>query len=102
MSSDERDQREERALDSTVLGCPMTYVCSKRWADMTPTSNPRVRFCAACSKPVTLCVDRGSLAQVASRGGCVALLEGTDPTPRRTLGLPASGSDRLRRYLDGL
>ena len=80
----------------------MSYVCSKVWDDLTPTTDPHIRNCNVCSKPVALCTDRRALLEASKTGGCVALMPTRGPTRRTTLGLPAYGSDRLRRYLDGL
>jgi hypothetical protein len=103
MSTYPIDQRQGRSGDNTtIVGCPMSYLCSKSWDDLALTADPRIRNCNVCSKPVTLCTDRHELLQAAPHGGCVGLMDGCGASPRVTLGLPAYASDRMRRYLDVL
>jgi len=87
-----------------IVGCQMDYVCKKLWSELTPTSDPKVRNCSACMKPVTLCTDQNALDKSATGDACVAFLRQEGIAGRMTLGLPSSKSrnDKLRRYLDEL
>lgn len=85
-----------------IVGCPMAYVCHKRWDELTPTTKPRVRYCGECRKRVTLCVDQETLDSLAARGQCVAFWGRGAERGRHTLGLPANFTGKLGRLLDNL
>ena len=85
-----------------IVGCDMAHVCTKRLGALTPTLNPVERQCADCMKVVTFCTDQRSLEIAAASGGCVAYLRQEGNMNRITLGLPASRSLKLMRYLDDL
>lgn len=62
-------------------GCPVRFGfrCPMKWAELTPTSDPVVRYCAGCDSPVTF-FDSLELARHASaEGKCVAI----DPSVER-------------------
>jgi hypothetical protein len=85
-----------------IVGCEMDYVCKKLWSELTMTSDPKVRNCSACMKPVTFCTDQKTLEKSASSGVCVAYLRQERSTARMTMGLPSSRNGKLRTYLDEL
>lgn len=56
-------------------GCPVRFGfrCPMKWGELTPTSDPVVRYCAGCDSPVTF-FDSLELARRASaEGKCVAI-----------------------------
>jgi hypothetical protein len=79
-----------------IIGCPMSYVCTKRWSELTVTSDANVRHCSQCNKPVTLCSDNRSLDRVRKARGCAAIKSGTGRSFRMILGLPSSDISGLR------
>lgn len=86
-----------------ILRCTMHYQCSKRWDELVPTANARVRKCSHCLTEVHLCVDQASLDALAPNGACIAFLTTDDAEGvRMMLGRPAGASAALRKALDEL
>ncbi|MBN9120485.1 MAG: TIGR02996 domain-containing protein [Planctomycetes bacterium] len=68
------------------------FECPKRWEQLTPTTNERVRFCEACKKEVHYCDELEYARTITRRGGCVAL---SLAILRRPGDLTGSGTVRL-------
>ncbi|MCI0702034.1 MAG: TIGR02996 domain-containing protein [Planctomycetia bacterium] len=47
--------------------------CPKQWARLTPTENPRLRFCGSCQKPVRYCDSLAVARDHARLGNCIAV-----------------------------
>lgn len=54
--------------------CPLEYVCSKTWDELTETNEPNIRFCDHCKHKVYFCETMNEFDQRASTGQCVAYL----------------------------
>ncbi|WP_339727711.1 hypothetical protein [uncultured Gimesia sp.] len=65
-------------LDSELWNCEHAFsnLCPKRWAELTPTDTPRVRFCDVCSENVTYCTTPEEFVQLGNAGQCVAVPDG--------------------------
>jgi uncharacterized protein (TIGR02996 family) len=104
--------------DPLVEGCGIAgslrwhFVCTKGWADMTPTDDPNVRTCNACNESVHYCDNIADARREAHRSGCIALDVGI---PRGTNGVNQDDLDgpmaifgqpseehSAENYLDGL
>lgn len=55
-----------------VMNCALTYECSLKWTDLTPTKADNVRHCGVCDQNVTLCRTMHEYIQCATDGVCVA------------------------------
>lgn len=63
-----------------ISGCPLKFVCSKKWADLSiEEDDPRRRLCTECKKPVYLCQDEAEFAKRRRAGECVAIMLETTP-----------------------
>jgi uncharacterized protein (TIGR02996 family) len=51
----------------------LAFVCSKRWEEMGPTADERVRSCPDCHKTVHFCDDLAEAVKHARAGHCVAV-----------------------------
>lgn len=49
------------------------FVCSKKWNEMTPTDNRKVRFCGDCQKNVYFCDTTTEARALGQQGCCVGL-----------------------------
>lgn len=53
--------------------CDLRLLCEKRWPELAPTNDPKVRFCEHCAKGVFALRTRAELSVAAAAGRCVAL-----------------------------
>jgi uncharacterized protein (TIGR02996 family) len=49
------------------------FPCPNRWADLQPTGEAGVRYCAECQKNVHYCASQDEAEQHAIRGNCIAI-----------------------------
>lgn len=86
--------------------CEMDIVCPKQWGELAVTSDPLVRDCAECGKPVHFIDSQEALEAAAAKGRCVAFLnEECDDLPyekRRELHRVAGVNFRPSRMMLGL
>jgi hypothetical protein len=78
------------AIYSEIANCSsaLRFRCPKRWAELEPTDDVRIRLCDVCHTSVTFCTTVSELKRMAEMNECVAFL---DPeTQFDTLGLPES------------
>jgi uncharacterized protein (TIGR02996 family) len=54
-------------------GVRFNVVCDKRWDELTPTGDQKVRHCAACNKDVHYCDTIDAARDHAHRGECIAV-----------------------------
>jgi len=68
------------------------------WDDLAPTSDPAVRHCGSCSKPVYLCQPEDELAAaiIGNRFAAIPVNLIKDNTMRSML--PPAGDQDLRRF----
>lgn len=60
---------------SVLIACETVswkFKCPKKWGDLTPTYDPKVRFCNACSEKVYFCDNAEELSIRSREGRCVA------------------------------
>jgi len=64
-----------RSLMRVYVGnCSFSFVCTKRWADLTENTDHRDRrFCETCKKDVHLCRTSEEFATRGRAGECVAI-----------------------------
>jgi hypothetical protein len=51
----------------------MNFVCTKKWNEMKPTENRKVRFCGDCKKNVYFCEDIVEARELGDQGCCIGL-----------------------------
>lgn len=57
-----------------VENCPLVFQCSKRWHELKKIdSEPEIRFCSDCQKPVYKVDNNSDYEKHAAAGHCVAL-----------------------------
>ena len=61
-------------MTNEIRNCTVTFQCPKLWARLTPTDDPKVRFCDYCLEQVHLVETEQQLARHAALGHCVAIL----------------------------
>jgi hypothetical protein len=66
---------DSRSLRRFYVGnCLFSFVCTKRWADLTEVTGPTDRrFCSTCKKDVYLCRTQEEFAARGRAGECVAI-----------------------------
>ena len=57
-----------------IRNCTVSFQCPKFWKRLTPTDNPKVRFCDYCFEQVHLAETEQELAEHSALGHCVAIL----------------------------
>ena len=62
------------------------FRCPKRFAALTATNDPAVRFCATCQRSVYFCWSEAELETRAKRGDCAAIMHIDEP--QGFLGMP--------------
>jgi len=108
----------------TIWFCDMDVNCPKSWDELKLTSDPLIRNCSDCGKPVHFIDSQEELRKAAEAGQCVAfykyaheeiplrdrfelrrLYVSTKPIREEfmTLGVPSSGngsSERFKSFID--
>jgi len=90
----------EQTVEGTsppIGNCPLKFVCSKKWENLTKTDNPRTRHCDSCDRTVHLCNSRKEYQRHLAEGACVAL--GKRLSTTRLLGVPERNS-KLKSFLE--
>lgn len=101
--------------------CEMDFNCPKQWDELISTTDPLVRDCDECGKPVHFIDSQEELEKAAANGQCVAFYNQEDDVPpekreelqrtwrinsrggRITLGLPRRPmSDKLKSFIDNM
>ena len=54
------------------------YQCLQRWANLTPTQNKSIRFCAICQRNVYACYNNKTVAKHTKQNHCVVIMNGFD------------------------
>lgn len=62
-----------------IRNCRFAFRCHQQWRSLEQTSDPRVRYCHECSRPVVLCQTDGELRTSLEADECVAIE--TDSAP---------------------
>jgi hypothetical protein len=88
--------------DGTIEGCPLGVKCDKLWQDLELTSIQAERHCHTCGTVVTLCTTQDELLRLKNEGKCVSFDIRKGERIVRLVGMPATRSDKLRKYLDDL
>lgn len=60
----------------------MDFVCPKKWNEMTPTENNKVRFCGDCQKNVYFCDNIIEARDLGQQGCCIGLDVGIERKER--------------------
>lgn len=71
-----QDWHPELTLDEYLANHPrfrMDFVCDKKWDQMAPTENSKVRFCGDCLKNVYFCEDIIEARELGNQGCCVGI-----------------------------
>lgn len=58
--------------DSTNCAVTFSLVCDVGWHELRETSDPNIRSCSACNKPVRLCLSEEAARAAATAGLCIA------------------------------
>ena len=53
------------------MSCEFVFICDKKWEELTPTDDPKVKDCDQCGKTVTFCEDFKELTKCAKQQKCV-------------------------------
>lgn len=61
-------------MKAEIRNCTVQFKCPKFWRQLTPTEDPKVRWCDQCSDEVHLVETEEELAEQAALGRCVAIL----------------------------
>ena len=56
----------------------MDFVCPKKWNEMIPTENNKVRFCGDCQKNVYFCDNIIEARELGNKGSCIGLDVGVE------------------------
>lgn len=78
--------------DAEIQECNLAFECPKHWGGLQPTDNPKIRFCAACSKSVHFCSTSDDLWDAQRAGHCVAFLAEYREVKRVLLGMPSGAA----------
>lgn len=62
----------------TIRNCTFAYRCDRKWAELTKSDNPDVRFCNECQKNVYFCRSDDELAEAVKQDRCVAIERSSD------------------------
>jgi hypothetical protein len=95
-------RRELSRLGSQVWNCEHAFsnLCPKRWSDLTPTDNPGIRFCAACSEDVTYCTTPEEFVRLGNAGQCVAVPDQHTPDSLERMLMGKPSANAMRHYRD--
>lgn len=52
---------------------PLSFRCNRKWPELRPTGDSKIRFCGDCAREVHLCEGREELERHAEAGHCVAI-----------------------------
>lgn len=61
-------------MKQEIQNCTVNFQCPKFWRGLTPTDDPKVRFCDYCFEQVHLVETEEQLAEHSALGHCVAIL----------------------------
>ena len=61
-------------MEKEIRNCTIDFQCPKLWQRLTPTDDPKVRFCDYCFEQVYLVETEQQLAEQSVLGRCVAIL----------------------------
>lgn len=61
-------------MEKEIRNCTVNFQCPKYWGRLTPTDDPKVRFCDYCFEQVRLVETEEQLAEHSALGHCVAIL----------------------------
>jgi hypothetical protein len=61
-------------MQQEIQNCTVKFQCPKVWQRLTPTDDPKVRFCDYCFEQVHLVETEEQLAEHSALGHCVAIL----------------------------
>ena len=71
-------------MENEIRNCTVNFQCPKMWQRLTPTDNPKVRFCDYCFEQVHLVETEQQLAEQSALGHCVAILNLSPEHPAYT------------------
>lgn len=58
---------------ASIRNCKFAFRCDRRWADLTPTRDPDIKFCNGCQQEVFFCHTDAALVEAIVRNRCVAI-----------------------------
>ncbi|HWD93165.1 MAG TPA: hypothetical protein VG938_12545 [Verrucomicrobiae bacterium] len=61
-------------MQNEIRNCTVNFQCPKVWRKLTPTDDPKVRFCEYCFEHVHLVETEAQLVEQSALGRCVAIL----------------------------
>ncbi len=74
MSEERGTYRVDRKWDQPLIrNCQFAFRCTQRWNSLEPTSDPSVRRCHECERPVVLCKTDDELREALLANECVAV-----------------------------
>jgi hypothetical protein len=56
-----------------IRNCRFAFRCHQQWSGLEQTSDPRIRYCHECSRPVVLCRSDAELRTSLEADECVAI-----------------------------